>query len=86
MTKEKSKSFATTSMVDDNISPVSSLLGTTVGTQTSTVTTLPSPSLAHQLPLKLALSIYFIVEDVSLLSTKNILIINNKSNVACRIR
>ncbi|KAH0730116.1 hypothetical protein KY290_001188 [Solanum tuberosum] len=40
-------------MVDENISPSSSLQGTTVGAQTSTVTTLPSPSLAHQLPLKL---------------------------------
>uniref|UniRef100_M1AJU6 Uncharacterized protein n=1 Tax=Solanum tuberosum TaxID=4113 RepID=M1AJU6_SOLTU len=43
-------------MVDDNISSSSSLQGTTVRTQTSTVTTLPSPSLAHQLPLKLTSS------------------------------
>ncbi|KAH0734249.1 hypothetical protein KY285_009956 [Solanum tuberosum] len=43
-------------MVDDNISSSFSLQGTTVRIQTSTVTTLPSPSLAHQLPLKLASS------------------------------
>ncbi|KAH0650606.1 hypothetical protein KY285_030696 [Solanum tuberosum] len=43
-------------MVDDNISSSSSLQGTTVRTQTSTVTTLPSPSLAHQLSLKLTSS------------------------------
>ncbi|KAH0705419.1 hypothetical protein KY290_010113 [Solanum tuberosum] len=47
-------------MVDDNISSSSSLQGTTVRIQTSTVTTLPSPSLAHQLPLKLTSSIFLL--------------------------
>ncbi|KAH0658554.1 hypothetical protein KY289_027302 [Solanum tuberosum] len=43
-------------MVNDNISSSSFLQGTTVRTQTSTVTTLPSPSLAYQLSLKLTSS------------------------------
>ncbi|XP_049355720.1 uncharacterized protein LOC125820323 [Solanum verrucosum] len=47
-------------MVDDNISSSSFLQGTTVRIQTSTVTTLPSPSLAHQLPLKLTSSIFLL--------------------------
>ncbi|KAK4723864.1 hypothetical protein R3W88_026643 [Solanum pinnatisectum] len=49
-------------MVDDNISPSSSLQEITVGTQTSMLTTLPSPSLAHQLPLKL--TNFFIVANL----------------------
>ncbi|PHT53519.1 hypothetical protein CQW23_07981 [Capsicum baccatum] len=47
-------------MVDDTTSSTPFLSGTIVGTQSSTVTTLPSPSLAHQLPLKLTSSIFLL--------------------------